>query len=209
MDELESGQKDSYLRQCQWKLHGLSEQVRTIGCQEPWFPREFESGPPANFTVGLAFQHQLWWKHTQYQLARKGKFCEENRHIRECYVLAKKKYHKKIEHEIKNIPDYFKNQETIVNFVSDIDLFKLKSDLSHKGEIISNFKTLDGSNCQFNFKLKTKSNPSLTATIMIRYIEAIQNLKTNNQTGAFTPLEIPAIYLFKNSQKEKIINKLC
>ena len=147
---------------------------------------------------------------TALKLARLGKLsCEESLHTRDCYVLANKRYHKVIENNIKNIPDYFRGQVVNVNFVSSEELLKLRSKLSHKGEIISNFKTIDGSRCEFNFKLKTSSNPSLTATIMTKYIDAISNLKKLRQNGAFTPMDIPVSFLFKPENYSKIINELC
>lgn len=144
------------------------------------------------------------------RLARNGKLLkDEALHRRECFVYAKKKYHKSLEKQIKNIPDYFKGQETKVEFVEAEQLLKLRSKLSHKGEIISNFKTLDGFKCSFNFKLKTQSNPALTATIMTKYIEAISNLRRNNLSGVFTPINIPISFLFKPETLDNIIEKFC
>ena len=134
---------------------------------------------------------------------------DELKHFRECYVVAEKQHQKKIEQHIKEIPNYFKGQATSVNFVSQEQLFKLRSKMSHQGEIISRFKTIHGSHCQIDFKLKMDSNPNLTATIMASYINAIINLKEHNQVGAFTPLDIPAIYHFKPESRNKIITKFC
>lgn len=143
-------------------------------------------------------------------LVKKGKFPEcENLHFRECFVVAEKKYHKAIEKTIKNIPDYFKGQATTVEFISHENLLKLKSKMSHKGEIISNFNGVDGSKSQFVFKLKTSSNPSLTATIMTRYIEALINLKADKKSGAFTPLDIPVKSLFSKDYQRKLLEIIC
>lgn len=142
--------------------------------------------------------------------ARLGKLNgNECLHFRECYVVADKKYHSFIENSIKNIPDYFKGQPTAVNFVSREKMLKLHSSLSHSGEIISKFKTIHGSKCLLNFKLKTSSNPDFTATIMASYIDAIINLKKYKLCGAFTPLDIPMMFLFKQSTRRKIIESLC
>lgn len=144
------------------------------------------------------------------KLAKKGKLTgDETLHFRQCYVVADKKYHSYIEKNIKNIPDYFKNQPTTISFVSNSEFLKLKSKMSHKGEIISKFSTFDGSNCFLNFKLQIDSNPSFTATIMSKYIDAIINLKLNNNTGAFNPMDIPIKYLFKADSYKNIIKKFC
>ena len=144
------------------------------------------------------------------KLAKIGKLSDDEiMHFRECFVVAEKKFHKCIEKNIKNIPDYFKGQPTKVEFVSGSELLKLKSKMMHKGEIISKFSTFDGSKCLLNFKLKIDSNPAFTATIMTKYIDAIINLKTKNNIGAFTPLDIPISYLFKENNHNKILEKFC
>lgn len=141
--------------------------------------------------------------------ARRGTYSEtEQLHTRECFVVADKKHHKRIETTIKNIPNYFKGQQTKVNFVSQEKLLSLRTNLSHKGEIISNFKTIMGSKCKLDFRLKLKSNPDFTATVMSAYIEAIRNLKANKISGAFTPLDIPMSFLFKPSARDWLIKEL-
>ncbi len=144
------------------------------------------------------------------KLAKNNKLTgEEILHFRECFVVADKKYHKTISERIKNIPDYFKGQPTTVEFVKSEELLKLKSKMSHKGEIISHFKGLDGSKNQLTFKLKTTSNPTLTATILTSFIEALINLKNEKKFGAFTPLDIPISYLFKPEYHTKLLENLC
>lgn len=144
-------------------------------------------------------------------LARRGSILanEEGLHSREVFVVAEKKYHKCIENQIKNIPNYFKGQMVKVEFVSLEKLLKLKSKMSHKGELISTFKTVHGSKCGICVKLKMASNPDFTASIMARYIDAVVNLKNKNLTGAFTSLDIPVIDLFKAGSRKKITGLLC
>lgn len=142
--------------------------------------------------------------------ARSGKFFgNEYLHLRDCYVVADKHNQKKVDRTIRQIPDYFKGQVTQVNFVSSEKMLELKHKLSHKGEIISRFKTIHGSKCYLNFKLKLESNPDFTATVMACYINAIINLKAQGKCGAFTPLDIPMIDLFKLNSREKVIDTLC
>lgn len=130
-------------------------------------------------------------------------------HKRECFVFADKKHHNQIEKDIKNIPNYFKGQPTTVNFVSAEKVMKLKSNTSHKGFILSSFKTKNNTISQMKFEVKMKSNPDFTATIIVAYITAILNLKKQDFCGAFTPIEIPISYLFDDEKLEKIINLIC
>ena len=59
------------------------------------------------------------------------------KHLRECYVVAKDGADKaKIENEIKNMPNYFADYDTIVNFVSLDELKKNHSGMPHAGCVI-------------------------------------------------------------------------
>ncbi len=144
------------------------------------------------------------------KLAKKGTLPEDMpMHSRECYVVSKKSNHLKLENKIKSLPDYFLNQPTNVKFISEPELLKLKSRQSHKGEIISKFKTISKSNCKINFSVSMESNPDFTATILTSYIWAVINLKRQGKSGAFTPLDISISDLFFNVSHEKIIDLLC
>lgn len=130
-------------------------------------------------------------------------------HYRECFVVADAKYHKQIEHDIKNIPNYFKGQPTTVNFISQEKLLKLKSNMNHKGYILNHFKTLNGKPCKLEFSVSMASNPDFTANIMVAYINAVINLKKYKISGTFTPLDIPVSFLYKENQKDKLLKDIC
>ena len=130
-------------------------------------------------------------------------------HFRECYVVAHEKDQAKIEYDIKNIPNYFKGQPTTVNFVDNLKLLKLKSKLSHKGEVINSFKTIHGSKCKMEFSVAMDSNPNFTASIICAYINAVINLKETNQTGAYTNLDIPVSFLYLGQDKDNLVKNLC
>lgn len=130
-------------------------------------------------------------------------------HFRECFVSANKTFHKQIEQDIKNIPNYFKGQPTSVNFVSQEKLLKLKSNMSHKGFVINSFKTLNGKKCKMEFSVSMQSNPEFTASILVAYINAVINLKNHNLVGTFTNLDIPISFLYKENQKDMLLNEIC
>ena len=144
------------------------------------------------------------------KLARNGKLDNNtSRHFRECFVCADKKHQTKIESTIKNIPNYFKGQPTKVNFVSAEKVMKLKSNMSHKGFIINSFKTAAGSKCKMEFSVSMKSNPEFTSRIVIAYTRAVINLKNKNVSGAFTSLNIPISYLFKQEEQSRLFDTIC
>lgn len=130
-------------------------------------------------------------------------------HFRDCYVVAEKSKQKQITKSIKCMPNYFKDQPTSVSFVSAETLLDLKSKTRHKGQIISTFKTIQGSKNLMEFKISMESNSNLTAHIMCAYIKAINNLKQNRSCGAFTCLDIPISMLFYKNEYKKIIKELC
>lgn len=130
-------------------------------------------------------------------------------HKRDCFVVANKKDEPKIEYKIKNIPNYFKGQPTKVNFVSHETLLKLKNKLSHKGEIVCSFKHISGTKSTMNFSVSMKSNPDFTASIILAYTTAVINMKENQMTGSFTPIDIPASFLFTENQREQLLTNFC
>ncbi len=131
------------------------------------------------------------------------------KHERVCFVCADGKYHKSIESKIKSIPNYFKGQPVKVNFVSAEKVIKLKENMSHRGVIFETFKSVNGFKCNFEFKLSTKSNPELTASIMCTYINAILNLKNLKLCGCFTPIDIPASFLFEKTKYQFLLKTTC
>lgn len=146
---------------------------------------------------------------TALNMAKTGEMPEsENRHIRDCYVVAEKN-HNNIERKIKNIPNYFLGQPTKVTFVSRDTLNKLRKNMSHKGIIISKLAPSDKSSAYMELSVKMKSNPNFTAKIMISYASAIIRLKSENKTGAFLPYDIPISYLFANDNKDNLLSSLC
>ena len=142
------------------------------------------------------------------KLALQGK-CIAGRtlHFRDCYVLANKN-HSRIEKSIKNIPNYFKGQPTKVSFVQSEKLLKLKNNLSHKGCVVSTFLIENNKN-KLTFNASMHSNPAFTARVMITYANAIINLKNKNESGAFTPLDIPISYLFTGANNENLLTTIC
>lgn len=104
-------------------------------------------------------------------------------HKRVCYVVCEEREQKRIEDEIKNMPDYFLGYETEVNFVSQSKLNSLKS-FAHKGEVATSGNVM-------NFSLNLPSNPDFTARVMTTFARAYAKLKADNICGAFDIFDIP------------------
>lgn len=107
-------------------------------------------------------------------------------HIRQCLVVANGDK-KKIEEEIKNMPDYFNGYKTKVKFVTAKQIKKHKR-LFHGGMVLANKNKM-------RFELKLESNPDFTAQAILAYVVALEKLISDQQFGAFSVLDIPFSYL--------------
>ena len=111
-----------------------------------------------------------------------------DKHIRECYVVAEPaQIWKRIEHEIKTMPDYFADHETIGVFIDEEELERNHSAMPHGGYVIRSGRT-GGDHVQMvEFRLQLESNPEFTASVMVAYARAAYKLAREGKTGAFTP----------------------
>ena len=115
------------------------------------------------------------------------------KHLRECYVvLADGADAERVEREIKNMPNYFADYDTTVNFITLDELRKNHSGMPHGGSVIRNGRTgFDGEhNHTVEFKLNLDSNPEFTASVLVAYARAVDRLAKKGDTGCKTVLDI-------------------
>ena len=127
------------------------------------------------------------------------------KHIRECFVVAKEGFDKaKIESEIKNMPNYFADYDTIVHFVSQQELDRDHSGMPHGGFVFRTGKTgINGETSHVvEYSIKLGSNPEFTASILIAYARAAYRLSREKVSGAKTVFDIPPAYLSPKSSLE-------
>ena len=130
-----------------------------------------------------------------------------DKHIRECYVVAKEGYNlTDIESEIKNMPYYFDEYDTTVNFISKEELDKKKEKLPHGGFVFRSGLTgeRNENNSIIEFSLKLDSNPEFTAGILIAYARANYRLNREGIIGTKTILDIPLSYLLLDNNRVDI-----
>ena len=130
----------------------------------------------------------------------------KGKHLRKCYVVAKDGENKtKIEDIIKNMPYYFSDYETEVEFIDKKEMRKHRK-MPHGGYVIRNGKT--GENKQLiEYKLKLESNPDFTANIMLAFARANYKLQKENQYGAKTVFDIP-LYMLSLKDRYSLIKGL-
>ncbi len=132
-------------------------------------------------------------------------FTTKEKHLRDCYVVAEEGAdQEQIAQTIKNMPNYFSDYETTVNFISEDELKEKHSGLPHGGFVIRSGQTGQAEENKhiIEFSLKLESNPEFTASVLVAYARAIHRLNGEGQLGAKTVFDVPLGYLSAKSPEE-------
>lgn len=127
------------------------------------------------------------------------------KHLRECFVVAKEGADKaKIENDIKTMPNYFDEYDTIVHFISHEELDRDHSGIPHGGFVIRSGKTgWEGENTHIiEYSLKLDSNPEFTTSVLLAYARAAYRLGQEGVSGCKTVFDIAPAYLSPLSGEE-------
>jgi diaminopimelate dehydrogenase len=124
------------------------------------------------------------------------KLATSDKHVRVCYVVADEGADlAKIEHSIKQMPNYFNEYETTVNFIAEEELKTNHSGMPHGGVVIRSGITGNGTKQRIEFNLNLESNPEFTGNVLVAYARAIGRMAKEGQTGARTVFDIPPALL--------------
>ena len=111
------------------------------------------------------------------------------KHLRECYVVVEDGADKeKIEQQIKTMPNYFADYDTIVHFISQQELNEQHSGYPHGGFVIHSGSTGNGNNHIIEYKIQLDSNPQFTASVLIAYARAAYKANQRGEKGCKTIL---------------------
>lgn len=122
---------------------------------------------------------------------------EKKLHTRICYLeLDERADPKKIEKQIRSIPDYFYGYNVEIHFVSNGEIQKNHSAFPHAGKVLAFEKT----GTSFSFGLQTRSNPDFTGSVMTVYGLALWEMAKTGKTGAITPADVPIGLLLHDSR---------
>lgn len=127
------------------------------------------------------------------------------KHTRECFVVCEEGADKaRIEKEIKEMPNYFADYDTTVNFISEEELKKNHSGIPHGGFVIRSGKTgLNGENNHIiEYSLKLDSNPEFTSSVIVAYARAAVRMNKEGITGCKTVFDVAPSYLSPMSDEE-------
>lgn len=126
-----------------------------------------------------------------------------DKHLRECFVAIDDGADKvEIEKTIKNMPNYFADYDTIVNFVSEQEVSSMQKKLSHGGFVFRTGNTTDENAHVLELSLKLDSNPEFTGSVLTAYARAVARLAKEGQTGCVTVYDIPLKYLTPLSEND-------
>jgi len=127
------------------------------------------------------------------------------KHLRECFVVAEDGADlARIENEIKTMPNYFADYDTIVHFISEEELARDHSGIPHGGVVIRSGRTginLENSHI-IEYKLKLDSNPEFTTSVLVAYARAAFRLANEGASGCKTVLDIAPAYLSSKTSEE-------
>ena len=108
---------------------------------------------------------------------------------------------KRIEHEIKTMPNYFVGFRTRVVFVSRARLLKEHKGFPHSGFVLASGKT--GSNKGLiEYRCSWESNPEATASILVACARACVRMNREHKYGAWTMADIPPAYYSSRDSAE-------
>ena len=128
---------------------------------------------------------------------------DREKHLRECFVVAEEGADTKlIENEIKNMPNYFADYDTTVNFITEEEFNKNHLKMPHGGFVIRTGQTGESTNQKIEFSLTLGSNPEFTSNVVAAYARAIARMSNEGRIGALTVFDIPFAYLSSKTPSE-------
>lgn len=133
------------------------------------------------------------------------KLMTREKHVRECFVVAEEGADKEaIEKEIVTMPNYFKDYDTTVHFISEEELKREHGGLPHGGFVLRSGVTgFDREHRHLiEYGLKLDSNPEFTGAVLLSYARAAHRLYLEGAKGAKTVFDIAPVYLSPLSPEE-------
>lgn len=113
------------------------------------------------------------------------------KHTRECFVVAEEGADlDRIEREIKEMPKYFADYDTTVNFITLDELLENHSGIPHGGCVIRTGVTGDGNKHVIEYSLKLDSNPEFTANVLTAYARAAYRMNQRGVYGCKTVFDV-------------------
>jgi diaminopimelate dehydrogenase len=137
---------------------------------------------------------------------RSGKMPElttRDKHLRQCFVVPKDDADlEKIRETIVNMPNYFADYITTVEFISLEEFEANHSGIPHGGSVIRTGTTGEGNKSNVEFSLKLDSNPEFTGSVLVSFARAAYRMSADGVTGCKTIFDIPPALLSEKTPEE-------
>ena len=125
------------------------------------------------------------------------------KHKRECFVvLSDGADAKKVEQEIKTMPNYFADYDTVVHFISQEELNEKHSGIPHGGFVLRSGETSNNTKHLIEYSLKLDSNPEFTSSVLVAYARACARLNNEKNYGCKTVFDVAPAYLSSKTNEE-------
>lgn len=127
------------------------------------------------------------------------------KHTRECFVVAEDGADlKRIETEIKTMPNYFADYDTTVHFITSDEMKQNHSGIPHGGMVLRSGKTgLNQENTHIiEYSLKLDSNPEFTSSVLVAYARAAIRMSREGMSGCKTVFDVAPSYLSPHSPED-------
>lgn len=118
------------------------------------------------------------------------------KHTRECWVVLEEGADAaEVERQIVEMPNYFADYDTVVNFVSQEELDRDHAGLPHGGFVVRTGQSAADTPMKIEYSLDLGSNPEFTSSVLVAYARAVARLAAEGQTGCKTVFDIAPAYL--------------
>ncbi len=125
------------------------------------------------------------------------------KHERICYIVLKEGADQEaVRQTIVEMPHYFSDYNTEVNFMSAEELARDHKAMPHGGFVIRSGNTTDANAQIIEYRLKLDSNPEFTSSILVAYARAVYRMAKKGQFGAQTVFDVPPAMLSSRAPEE-------
>ena len=148
--------------------------------------------------LAVQYTHPIDEAVNRVRAGEKPNFTTREMHRRECWVVAEDGADRDaVRAEIVNMPNYFADYDTTVNFISEEEFRANHTGMPHGGFVVRSGNTGKdlGSSHIFELSLKLDSNPEFTASVLVAYARAACKMAANGESGAKTVLDVPPVLL--------------
>ena len=125
------------------------------------------------------------------------------KHERHCYVvLAEGADAQAVYKTIVQMPHYFDEYDTTVNFIAQQELKDNHSAMPHGGFVIRSGNTSAQNKQVIEYRLQLESNPEFTSSVLVAYARAVHRMHQWGMTGAKTVFDVAPGWLSAKSPEQ-------